>query len=176
MLFRSYAEVQDTVQERAALDERAAQIDAQADSFTPGQVIITYRTAQAESAVAPFSVGNAQDAQVLATDESEATATALIPLSADDSVGQAVARMERRSDVVSVQPNYRHRLMDNRPRATVDDPYANVSTDAAATANQWWLYDVNAFGAWDYATVNRNVTVAVLDTDINFEDLLMLPR
>lgn len=165
----AYAEVQDTVQERAALDERAAQIDAQADSFTPGQVIITYRTAQAESAVAPFSVGNAQDAQVLATDESEATATALIPLSADDSVGQAVARMERRSDVVSVQPNYRHRLMDNRPRATVDDPYANVSTDAAATANQWWLYDVNAFGAWDYATADQSVTVAVLDIGINFE-------
>ena len=107
-----YAEVQDAVQERAALDERAAQIDAQADSFTPGQVIVTYRTAQAESAASPLSVGNAQDAQVLATDESEATATALIPLSAGDSVGRAVARMERCSDVVSVQPNYRYRLDD----------------------------------------------------------------
>lgn len=56
------------------------------------------------------------------------------------------------------------------PLATkVNDPYANVATDDTANENQWWLYSVNAFDAWDVSRGNHDVTVAVLDTGINFE-------
>ncbi len=52
---------------------------------------------------------------------------------------------------------------------TVNDPYANNPTDSTAETNQWWLYSVNAFEAWDMSRCNNSVTVAILDTGINFE-------
>ncbi|MGI6216178.1 MAG: S8 family serine peptidase [Coriobacteriales bacterium] len=51
---------------------------------------------------------------------------------------------------------------------TVDDPAASVSS-SSATANQWWLYAINAFDAWDYQTCDNSVTIAILDTGIRFD-------
>ncbi len=57
----------------------------------------------------------------------------------------------------------------------VDDPIANITEDTYQTQgrdggwNQWWLESVGAFEAWDYSRCNNSVTVAVLDTGINFD-------
>lgn len=55
----------------------------------------------------------------------------------------------------------------------MNDPYAQVRTASSTTANQWWLYDIDAFDAWDIARADGSVTVAVFDTGVNFahEDL-----
>ncbi len=63
-----------------------------------------------------------------------------------------------------------------QPQSTnVNDPIANITEDTYQTQgrdggwNQWWLESVGAFEAWDYSRCNNSVTVAVLDTGINFD-------
>lgn len=51
---------------------------------------------------------------------------------------------------------------------SVTDPFAAISTDIDGV-NQWWLHSVNAFDAWDKAQCNSSVTIAIIDTGINFE-------
>ncbi|MGI6216268.1 MAG: S8 family serine peptidase, partial [Coriobacteriales bacterium] len=58
--------------------------------------------------------------------------------------------------------------ISNPLTTTVDDPYALIS-DYSSTRNQWWLYAVNAFDAWDYQKCEGSVTVAVIDTGIRFD-------
>lgn len=167
----AFAEDADFGAAQGNVQRRAEEIDAQADSFAPGQVIVTYDagvTAGGAGTFSSLSIDGDDDAEMLASNESQSSETALISLSDGDSVGEAVARLEQQSNVLHVQPNYRYRLLDSMQRSTVDDPYANVSTDSASRTNQWWLYSVNAFGAWDYAKTDSRVTVAVIDTGINF--------
>lgn len=121
--------------------------------------------------------------------------TVLANIQGDVSVEDAIDTLEQNPAVASVQPNFRYQLLDDddglagsdsndsvvtalrdavsvldsSPLSTVvDDPYANVSSDSSVE-NQWWLYSVNAFDAWDYARCDNSVTVAVIDTGINFD-------
>jgi putative cell wall-binding protein/subtilisin family serine protease/uncharacterized protein YjdB len=51
---------------------------------------------------------------------------------------------------------------------TVDDPAANVS-DSTQQENQYWLYNTNAFDAWDTAMCQHSVTIVVIDTGVTLD-------
>lgn len=100
---------------------------------------------------------------------SGATASVAATEAADAAAGTAAtdadaAAAEPVADTATVSST------DASPLTTqVNDPYANNPVDNTSEVNQWWLYSVNAFDAWDMSRANNSVTVAILDTGINFE-------
>lgn len=104
------------------------------------------------------------------------------------SVSEAVAAAQSVPGVAKAQPNYVYDLVDDVPSATDEgvaasedegiatlsaasmpnDPYAQVS-DAAASYNQYWLYNAGIISAWDLAKANGAITVATLDTGARFD-------
>ncbi len=104
----------------------------------------------------------------------------------DVTVDESIQMLSEDPDVAYAQPNYVYRLLDEpvtsgsydpqssfEPATTfVDDPAAQ-SFDGQEPVNQYWLQVVGAPEAWDYATAEGKVTVAVLDTGMRMthEDL-----
>lgn len=87
-----------------------------------------------------------------------------IEISDDTTVADAVVEASMQPGVAYAQPVYVY-----YPTTTyVDDPVA-AESDVSAQANQWWLYSLDIFEAWDYAKVEGSVEIAVLDTGINFD-------
>lgn len=119
----------------------------------------------------------------------------LVDLEDGVSVEEAIDQFEQDPLVEHAQPNYLYYLLDDVDNENVEevylgeaydyayesddpgyatlttkvnDPYANVSNDSYLTPNQWWLSSVGIPNAWDRARANKNVTIAIIDTGINF--------
>ena len=119
-------------------------------SFVPGELLVRFeRTATAGAR-----------ADVLA--DLDATVVQRLPLSGlvrvrlepGMSVAAAEAAFERRDGVRYAQPNHRYRIA-----ATPNDPYF---------ATLWGMTKIEAPGAWDTRTDSSAVTVAVVDTGIEY--------
>ncbi len=52
---------------------------------------------------------------------------------------------------------------------TPNDPMSYSKTSEWTIKNQWWLYSLDAFRAWDLARCDNKVAVAVFDTGFNFD-------
>ena len=118
------------------------------------------------------SVAEAVDAQAverLADSAGLGTgAVSLVQLPENANVEDAVAEAQQLPGVAFAQPNYCYRLMDE-PLMRVDDPFASIKQDDANKQNQWWLDSLGMFDAWDIVRSEGKVTVAVLDTGVNFD-------
>lgn len=55
------------------------------------------------------------------------------------------------------------------PQQTPNDPMSYSKTSEWTIKNQWWLYSLDAFKAWDLARCDNKVAVAVFDTGFNFD-------
>ncbi len=161
-------------QERA-LDLRAQQIDAHEGTFSDDGIIVVYRDGAAESRQAAsgmsaqsVSVAGIPDAtSELLTEDSGIPgggAAVRVELPQGISVGRAVATAETDPMVVHAQPIYRYKLL-----SLPNDPVLANTENAAENPNQWWIPAVNAEEAWDVVHADHKVSVAVLDTGINFD-------
>lgn len=113
-----------------------------------------------------------EGADLVDDDAAGATATAATANTASDE-GAAASVTEQAataSTASAASEDAAIASVDASPMTTqVNDPYANNPVDNTSEVNQWWLYSVNAFDAWDLSRANNSVTVAILDTGINFE-------
>ena len=107
---------------------------------------------------------------------------------------EAVAAAQEVPGVVSVQPNFVYRLVDEVPAgaldesaATLADEQAEGDEDISAQAlgmpnddyvytrdpnepyNQYWLYNTRITRAWNLVHSDNTVTVATLDTGVHFD-------
>ncbi|MFA9460905.1 S8 family serine peptidase [Thiohalorhabdus methylotrophus] len=136
----------------------AAAVSSGPGRYAPDEVLVRFREATSPAA---------QDRTVaahggmLVTDGEAHGAYQRIKLGKGQSVRDAVALYEAQQEVVAAQPNYRFypsRLPDD-PR--LDDQWALVNS-----ANP--DFDINAEAAWEQRTDCSTVTVAVIDTGINY--------
>lgn len=178
---------------------RAERIDAQAGSFKAGEILVAFQGAgsfsRVESTISLESTLPGARIEQLSADAGlgDGGSSALVSLPDGLSVGQAVVAAERDAHVAHAQPNHKYHVDTSMaaasssalaaPGATpeaassmpVDDPYAQKSTQSTTDENQWWLYSVGAPDAWAKMPAvpaepgEETVTVAVLDTGVNFE-------
>lgn len=116
------------------------------------------------------------------------TSYALVAPGEDADLSATLAALESSDAVVSAQPNYRYRLLDDGTgEDTVGDDAGTdagtgsgegtvsdaVSVDDPDASRQWGLESIDAYGAWALAKAERSVTVAVVDSgcDVTHEDL-----
>ena len=124
-------------------------------------------------------------ADVLADATDDAGTAVLATIEGDESVEQAIAAAESVEGVAYAQPNYVYSLLEDgdadvdedalSTQATFDDPFA-CESDVSVQQNQYYLYGdlsestgsigANVVDAWDYATCDNDVTIAVLDTGV----------
>lgn len=114
---------------------------------------------------------------------------------ADDMrASEAVAAAQEVPGVVSVQPNFVYRLVDEVPAGALDESAASIADeqaegdeDISAQAlgmpnddyvytrdpnepyNQYWLYTTRITRAWNLVHADNTVTVATLDTGVDFD-------
>lgn len=114
---------------------------------------------------------------------------------ADDMrASEAVAAAQEVPGVVSVQPNFVYRLVDDLPAGALDESAASIADeqvegdeDISAQAlgmpnddyvytrdpnepyNQYWLYTTRITRAWNLVHADNTVTVATLDTGVDFD-------
>ncbi len=164
------------------------------EAYAEGEVLVIYEENVPEtltaSSIDSLEVSNVES--VVDDMPGEGGETVLVRLDEGQSVADAVIAVEQQPGVAYAQPNYRYTLIDDieeegettdnvstadesgvygTESTSVNDPIANVSTDTGpyGTKNQWWLYSVNAFDAWSYAKCENSVTVAIIDSGINFD-------
>lgn len=107
---------------------------------------------------------------------------------------EAVAAAQEVPGVVSVQPNFVYRLVDEVPTGALDESAASIADeqaegdeDISAQAlgmpnddyvytrdpnepyNQYWLYTTRITRAWNLVHTDNTVTVATLDTGVDFD-------
>ena len=107
---------------------------------------------------------------------------------------EAVAAAQEVPGVVSVQPNFVYKLVDEVPAGALDesavsiaDEQAEGDEDISAQAlgmpnddyvytrdpnepyNQYWLYTTRITRAWNLVHTDNTVTVATLDTGVDFD-------
>ena len=107
---------------------------------------------------------------------------------------EAVAAAQEVPGVVSVQPNFVYRLVDEVPAGALDESAASIADeqaegdeDISAQAlgmpnddyvytrdpnepyNQYWLYTTRITRAWNRVHTDNTVTVATLDTGVDFD-------
>lgn len=107
---------------------------------------------------------------------------------------EAVAAAQEVPGVVSVQPNFVYRLVDEVPAGALDESAASIADeqaegdeDISAQAlgmpnddyvytrdpnepyNQYWLYTTRVTRAWNLVHTDNTVTVATLDTGVDFD-------
>ena len=107
---------------------------------------------------------------------------------------EAVAAAQEVPGVVSVQPNFVYRLVDEVPAGALDESAASIADeqvegneDISAQAlgmpnddyvytrdpnepyNQYWLYTTRITRAWNLVHTDNTVTVATLDTGVDFD-------
>ena len=137
------------------------------------------------------------DAGLAVTNQIESAdgSTLAVADAADDMrASEAVAAAQEVPGVVSVQPNFVYRLVDEVPAgaldesaATLADEQAEGDEDISAQAlgmpnddyvytrdpnepyNQYWLYTTRITRAWNLVHTDNTVTVATLDTGVDFD-------
>lgn len=95
---------------------------------------------------------------------------------------EVIEQLEKRTDVVSVQPNYQYTVMDaevpndsnfSKQWALKNDGIKSFSTDDGDPLQSAEGVDIDAIEAWDAYSSKDEVVVAVIDTGIDYkhEDL-----
>lgn len=162
---------------------------AEEGTFREDSVLVTLEDEyDAENAEAAAESLDADGVEVL-SESSEGEPILNVTLPDDVSVAEAIAEYSLDPAVKSVQPNYIYELIDSEPESVleqdevdrayeafassypVNDPFANISTASTSTPNEWYLDSVNAQKGWSDTRTNNNVTVAVIDTGINFNHI-----
>ena len=127
-------------------------------------------------------------------ESADGSTLAVADVADDMRASEAVAAAQEVPGVVSVQPNFVYRLVDEVPAgaldesaATLADEQAEGDEDISAQAlgmpnddyvytrdpnepyNQYWLYTTRITRAWNLAHTDNAVTVATLDTGVDFD-------
>jgi subtilisin family serine protease len=118
----------------------------------PGELLVRFEPGAAQTRAL-----SALDAKVL--ERLPLQGLVRVKLEPGTSLAAAEAAFERRPEVRYAQPNHRYRLM-----ATPDDP----SYPSLWGLNQPSDADIDAPEAWDLTTGNAQLTVAVVDTGIDY--------
>lgn len=162
---------------------------AEEGTFREDSVLVTledeYDEENAEEAVESLD----SDGVEVISESQEGEPILSVSLPDEMTVAEAIAEYSLDPAVKSVQPNYIYELIDSNPEDVFDsaeggaayetfassypvnDPFANISTASTSTPNEWYLDNVNAQKAWSDTRTNNNVTVAVIDTGINFNHI-----
>lgn len=109
--------------------------------------------------------------QGAAAEESVFDQLAVVELGQDANLNQALDRIRKHPDVLYAEPNYRLRITQAAATPVIPNDFD--------FAQLWGLHnvgqadgvkgaDIGAPGAWQYLTGDRQVTVAVLDTGIDY--------
>ena len=126
-------------------------------------------------------------------DSADGSTLAVADVADDMRASEAVAAAQEVPGVVSVQPNFVYRLVDEVPAGTLDESAASIADeqaegdeDISAQAlgmpnddyvytrdpnepyNQYWLYTTRITRAWNLVHTDNTVTVATLDTGVDF--------
>lgn len=137
------------------------------------------------------------DAGLAVTNQIESADGSMLAVAdvADDMrASEAVAAAQEVPGVVSVQPNFVYRLVDEVPAGALDESAASIadeqvegdegiSTQALGMPNddyvytrdpnepynQYWLYTTRITRAWNLVHADNTVTVATLDTGVDFD-------
>lgn len=127
-------------------------------------------------------------------ESADGSTLAVADVADDMRASEAVAAAQEVPGVVSVQPNFVYRLVDEVPAgaldesaATLADEQAEGDEDISAQAlgmpnddyvytrdpnepyNQYWLYTTRITRAWNLVHTDNTVTVATLDTGVDFD-------
>ncbi|WP_419064666.1 S8 family peptidase [Ellagibacter isourolithinifaciens] len=127
-------------------------------------------------------------------ESADGSTLAVADVADDMRASEAVAAAQEVPGVVSVQPNFVYRLVDEVPAGTLDESAASIADeqvegdeDISAQAlgmpnddyvytrdpnepyNQYWLYTTRITRAWNLVHADNTVTVATLDTGVDFD-------
>lgn len=127
-------------------------------------------------------------------ESADGSTLAVADVADDMRASEAVAAAQEVPGVVSVQPNFVYRLVDDLPAGALDESAASIADeqvegdeDISAQAlgmpnddyvytrdpnepyNQYWLYTTRITRAWNLAHADNTVTVATLDTGVDFD-------
>lgn len=128
------------------------------------------------------------------TESADGSTLAVADVADDMRASEAVAAAQEVPGVVSVQPNFVYRLVDEVPAGALDESAASIADeqvegdgDISAQAlgmpnddyvytrdpnepyNQYWLYTTRITRAWNLVHTDNTVTVATLDTGVDFD-------
>jgi subtilisin family serine protease len=127
--------------------------------YVPGEVLVRVRSGASKA-------DTLAAAGLVMLEQLDALDVARCRLEPGDDVRAAVDRLRRSPDVAWAEPNYLA-----RPARVPGDPYyANV--DGAADDMQRWTFGaagVAAEAGWDVTTGRPDVTIAVIDSGVDFE-------
>lgn len=148
----------------AAVSAEAREMVDGAD-YVDDQVIVVFKDRVSNAKIKKEI--KAEDAKCLEISQPvEDSKVAVADINKNDSVEEAITKLEQNPKVEYAQPNYRYK------QAGVNDPLANDEG-----VNQWYLTNMKAREAWNTMEAKKNslsqVTVAVIDTGIDksHEDL-----
>ncbi len=127
-------------------------------------------------------------------ESADGSTLAVADVADDMRASEAVAAAQEVPGVVSVQPNFVYRLVDEVPAGALDESAASIAgeqvegdEDISAQAlgmpnddyvytrdpnepyNQYWLYTTRITRAWNLVHTDNTVTVATLDTGVDFD-------
>lgn len=119
-------------------------------SFVPGELLVRFDG----STTAPAREEVLADLDATVVERLPLSGLVRVRLEPGTSVAAAAAAFERRPEVRYAQPNHLYRIA-----ATPNDP---------AFPSLWGMANISAPGAWDLTTGSDAVTVAVVDTGIDY--------
>ena len=127
-------------------------------------------------------------------ESADGSTLAVADVADDMRASEAFAAAQEVPGVVSVQPNFVYRLVDEVPAGALDESAASIAgeqvegdEDISAQAlgmpnddyvytrdpnepyNQYWLYTTRITRAWNLVHADNTVTVATLDTGVDFD-------
>ena len=127
-------------------------------------------------------------------ESADGSTLAVADVADDMRASEAAAAAQEVPGVVSVQPNFVYRLVDEVPAGALDESAASIAgeqvegdEDISAQAlgmpnddyvytrdpnepyNQYWLYTTRITRAWNLVHTDNTVTVATLDTGVDFD-------
>ena len=127
-------------------------------------------------------------------ESADGSTLAVADVADDMRASEAVAAAQEVPGVVSVQPNFVYRLVDDLPAGALDESAASIADeqvegdegisaqalgmpnddyvytrDPNEPYNQYWLYTTRITRAWNLVHTDNTVTVATLDTGVDFD-------
>lgn len=127
-------------------------------------------------------------------ESADGSTLAVADVADDMRASEAVAAAQEVPGVVSVQPNFVYRLVDEVPAGALDESATSIADEQAEgdedistqalgmpnddyvytrdpnePYNQYWLYTTRITRAWNLVHTDNTVTVATLDTGVQFE-------
>ena len=127
-------------------------------------------------------------------ESADGSTLAVADVADDMRASEAVAAAQEVPGVVSVQPNFVYRLIDKVPADALDESVASIADeqvegdegisaqalgmpnddyvytrDPNEPYNQYWLYTTRITRAWNLVHTDNTVTVATLDTGVDFD-------